>query len=262
MKDLSIVIPVYNSSNIIKILITDIMNIISKKLPKINYEIFLVNDNSTDNSWNEILLLSKYSYLIKGINLISNFGQHNAIMAALNECTGKVTITMDDDYQHDPKSIVNIFNLVNGNFDVCYVNYIDRKHEKWKIFLSNLGNIISSFFLNKSLNIYCSSFKGFKKKITNEIITYKKRYVYIDSLILKSTRNITMIPVLHKSRLYGRSNYNFFKLINLWCNMILSLPNKPFKLSTIIGFLFKCLILIFKIKNYKKKQYIILNKTY
>lgn len=262
MKDLSIIIPVYNSSNILKILITDIMNVISKKLPRINYEIFLVNDNSADNSWNEILLLSKYSYLIKGINLISNFGQHNAIMAALNECTGNVAITMDDDYQHDPKSIVDIFNLVNGNFDVCYVNYIDRKHEKWKIFFSNLSNIVSSFFLNKSLNIYCSSFKGFKKEITNEIITYKKRHVYIDSLILKSTRNITMIPVLHKNRLYGRSNYNFLKLINLWCNMILSLPNKPFKLSTVIGYLFKCIILIFKIKNHNKEQYIILNKTY
>ena len=262
MKDLSIIIPVFNSSNILKLLTTDIMNVLNKKLPRINYEIFLVNDNSTDNSWNEIYLLSKLSNLIKGINLINNFGQHNAIMAGLNECTGNVAITMDDDYQHDPKAIVNIFNLVNDNFDVCYVNYIDRKHEKWKIFFSNLSNIISIFFLNKPLNIYCSSFKGFKKKIINEIITYKKRHVYVDSLILKSSRNITTIPVLHKYRLYGRSNYNFLKLINLWCNMILSLPNKPFKLSNIILYLFKSVILIFKIKNYNKKQYVILNKTY
>jgi len=262
MKDLSIIIPVYNSANILKILITEIIVVINKKLPQITYEIILVNDGSTDNSWDEILLLSRFSNLIKGINFSSNFGQHNAIMAALNECTGNVAITMDDDYQHDPKSIVNIFNLVNSSFDVCYVNYIDRKHEKWKIFFSKLSNVISSFFLNKPLNIYCSSFKGFKKKIINEIITYKKRHVYIDGLILKSTRNITMISVLHQNRLNGESNYNFLNLINLWSNMMINLPNKPLKLSTILGYFFKYVILIFKIKNYNKKQYIILNKTY
>ena len=88
MKDLSIIIPVYNSANILKILITEIINVINKKLPQINYEIILVNDGSTDNSWDEIILLSKFSSSIKGINFIGNFGQHNAIMAALNECTG------------------------------------------------------------------------------------------------------------------------------------------------------------------------------
>ena len=64
MKDLSIIIPVYNSANILKILITEIIIVINKKLPQITYEIILVNDGSTDNSWNEILLLSKFSRIL------------------------------------------------------------------------------------------------------------------------------------------------------------------------------------------------------
>ena len=258
--DLSIVIPVYNSQNILPKLINSIFSILKKK--KIIFEIFLVNDFSQDNSWEVIKYLSSNYKFVKGIDLSTNFGQHNAIMAALNQCNGKNVITIDDDFQHSPNNIIDIYQELLKGFDVCYVNYLERKHEKWKIFFSYISNIISSFLLNKPLTIYCSSYKGFKKNVLKEIIKYKKSNVYIDGLILNFTRNISMISVPHYPRLEGKSNYNFSKLFCLWCNMTENFPIKPFRLATFVGFFLKMIIILFKKKSKHKKQYVIVNKTY
>ena len=70
--NLSIIVPVYNSSKILKVLVKRI----KKNLKKKNYEIIFVNDASLDNSWNEIKKISKKNKKVKGINLSENFGQH------------------------------------------------------------------------------------------------------------------------------------------------------------------------------------------
>ncbi len=222
----------------------------------------MINDCSVDNSWKIIKSLSINFKFIKGINLSRNFGQHNAILAGLNECNGKNIITMDDDLQHSPNNIIDIYQQLLGGFDVCYVNYLERKHEKWKIIFSKISNVISSFLLNKPLRIYCSSYKGFKRKILREIIKYKEFNVYVDGLILNATRNITMISVPHYSRLEGKSNYNFLKLFNLWCNMTENFPAKPLRFATFFGYILKIIITLFRKKTIHKKQYIIVNKTY
>ena len=222
----------------------------------------MINDCSVDNSWKIIKSLSINFKFIKGINLSRNFGQHNAIMAGLNECNGKNIITIDDDLQHSPNNIIDIYLQLLKGFDVCYVNYLERKHEKWKIFMSNMSNIISSFILNKPLKIYCSSYKGFNRNILKEIIKYKKFNVYVDGLILNATRNISMISVSHYSRLEGNSNYNFLKLFSLWCNMAVNFPSKPLRLATFVGYILKIIIILFKKKSIHEKQYIIANKTY
>lgn len=258
--DLSIIVPVFNSQNILPKLVNSIFFTLKKK--KIIFEIFLINDCSVDNSWETIKSLSINFKFIKGINLSRNFGQHNAIMAGFNECNGKNIITIDDDLQHSPNNIIDIYHQLFKGFDVCYVNYLERKHEKWKIFFSYISNIISSFLLKKPLKIYCSSYKGFKRSILYEIIKYKKFNVYVDGLILKATRNISMISVPHYSRLEGNSNYNFLKLLNLWCNMAENFPTKPLRLATFVGYILKIIIILFKKKSIHKKQYIIVNKTY
>jgi polyisoprenyl-phosphate glycosyltransferase len=258
--DLSIIIPVYNSQNILPKLINSIYLALKKKIK--SYEIILINDCSHDNSWEIIKSLSFYYKFVKGINLSKNFGQHNAIMAGLNQCKGKNVITMDDDLQHSPNNIIDIYNELLKDFDVCYVNYLDRKHEKWKIFFSYTSNIISSFLLNKPLKIYCSSYKGFKDNIVKKIIKYKKSNVYIDGLILNSTRNISMISLPHYHRLDGKSNYNFFMLFSLWCNMAENFPIKPLRFATFLGLFFKLIIIFLKKKSKYKMQYAIIDKTY
>ena len=123
--DLTIVIPVYNSELILPKLISEID--ISLKGNNIKKEIILVNDHSKDNSWKIIRQLSKNYDFIKGINLDKNYGQHNAIMAGLNNCSGEFVITIDDDLQHPPEFFPEVLKQLS-NHDVCYTNYNKRKH--------------------------------------------------------------------------------------------------------------------------------------
>ena len=159
--EISVIIPVYNSSSIVKLLIENL----EKNLIFVDdFEIILINDFSTDNSWEEIVKISKNNKKIRGINLSKNYGQHNAIMAGLNECRGEFIILMGDDMQHDPIYIKKIYEQLKQNKDVCYVNYLNRQHALWKRVVSWLNNVISSFLMDKPLKIYTSSYKGIKKK--------------------------------------------------------------------------------------------------
>ena len=121
--DLSIIIPVYNSEKIVQLLTNQIIKSVNDIKSIESYEILLINDCSHDDSWEKIKTLAKTSDIIKGINLSQNIGQHGALMTGFNECKGKVIVTMDDDLQHSPNSIIDILNELNKGFDVCYTKY-------------------------------------------------------------------------------------------------------------------------------------------
>ena len=255
---LSIIVPVYNSADILE----DLCQRINKVLVEIKYdkitELILVNDSSSDKSWDKIFeLSSKYSYII-GINLSENFGQHNALMAGFNNSKGEHIITLDDDLQHPPEYFPNIIDKLKHN-DVCYTNYKNRKHIGWKRAVSNLNNIVSSFLLGKPLNIYMSSFRGLNKKIVNKITSFKGTDVYIDGLIIKFTKDIGMITVDHHARKKGESNYDLRRLLILWSNMVINFSFYPFRMSSIFGITLKLLIKLIRKKN-KKTQYKIIEK--
>ena len=170
------------------------------------------------------------------INLAENFGQHNAIMAGFNNCVGDFIITIDDDLQHQPEFIPDILKTLREfNKDVCYTNYKNRKHIGWKRLVSNLNNIVSSFILNKPLEVYMSSYRGLTKKLKTEIINYKQSNVYIDGLIILYAKKIGMINIDHKARKYGESYYNLKKLFILWSNMFLNFSFFPFRSASIFG---------------------------
>ena len=248
----SIIVPVYNSSSMLEELVQRVNKTMSKLDFENDYELLLINDCSEDNSWKTIVRLIEQFPFIKGINLTENFGQHNAIMAGLNNCAGEYIITIDDDLQHPPEFISDILDKLKTN-DVCYTNYINRKHIGWKKFASNLNNIISSFILNKSLKIYMSSYRGIISEIKLKIIQFKNPDVYIDGLIINSTKDIGMISVNHHARKYGESNYNLKKLLILWSNMILNFSFFPLRTASVLGVTLKFVIKLIRKKNTKKQ---------
>jgi polyisoprenyl-phosphate glycosyltransferase len=260
---LSIIIPVYNSANILDKLVQKIEIELKDKIDL--FELFLINDFSQDDSWQIIKELAlKYDF-IKGISLENNFGQHNAIMAGLNECIGEYIVLMDDDLQHDPEYILNIYNELINNFDVCYVNYLNRKHKNWKRFVSWLNNLISSILMNKPIRIYTSSFKGIKKNIVEKMILFKERDIFLDWLIFHNTKKVTIIDVKHRERYKGSTTYGVKKLFALWSSMIITLPLKTRLITFIPIIILKIIIKIFYYffsNNKSPKQYIISEKTY
>ena len=258
---LSIIIPVFNSSDILEKLVQNIKYELEIKLFN-EFEIIFVNDCSSDDSWLTILQLSKKYSFIKGIDLKYNIGQHSAIFVGLIFAKGLRLITMDDDLQHPPSYIVKIYNELN-NFDICYTSYIERKHLYWKIFVSNLNNFFSSLLFNKSYKIYLSSFRGFTSSVKNQIINGKPKKIFLDSLILKYSKKITSIEIIHQKRFKGDSNYNIKKLFTLWFDMIENFHLYPIRFGSLIGIFAFLFVKFFRFfKDRKNFQYFISNKTF
>ena len=246
--NLSIIVPVYNSSKILKVLVKRI----KKNLRTKNYEIIFVNDASLDNSWNEIKKISKKNKKVKGINLSENFGQHSAIFAGLKYAKGKKIITMDDDLQHPPESIEDIMSKLNKH-DLCYTIYLKRKHIFWKRSVSWVNNIFSSFLFNKPIHIYFSSFRGFDVKLLNQIVKDRNPIVFIDGLLLRYAKKICTIKVRHKKRFSGDSNYKFKNLFSLWFDMISNYHFYPIRIGSFVGLFSKIIVLLIRMLSRKNK---------
>jgi polyisoprenyl-phosphate glycosyltransferase len=236
IEKVSIIIPVYNSSKTISLLVDKIQEEIK------NYkhlEIVLVNDGSRlDNSSEVCENIAATNPKVKFINLSRNFGEHNAVLAGLNYCTGDCAVILDDDFQNPPKDVYKLVDeILNGN-DVVFSKYAEKKHH----FLRNLGskvnNLFASVLLNKPRDLYLSSFKAINRFVIDELVKYKGPYPYIDGLILRITQKFVSVNVGHISRAHGNSGYTLRKLISLWLNMFTNFSIIPLRLAMALGFIF------------------------
>ena len=254
---LSIVIPVYNSEDILDELINQITSEIRKKINLFeDYEIILVNDKSADSSWKKIKEIATNQKNVIGINLSKNFGQHNALMAGIKNSRGDFLITMDDDLQHPPNYIMEIINELNQGFDVCYTKYENNKYSFFKKLGSAINDKVANIVLDKPKNIYLSSYRGIKRNIINELKKFDGPYVYLDGIILNVTSNIGSINIKHNKRLKGNSGYSFKKLFSLWLKVFTNSSIFPLRMASVTGFIvtivslfFAVFLIIFKIRN-------------
>lgn len=241
---LSIVIPVYNSEATIGLLTEKLTEALSKDY---NLEIVLVNDNSKDNSEKVCLeLYSKHKPMIKFYSLAKNVGEHNAVMAGLNQVTGDYTVIMDDDFQNPISEVIKLVEFAKeNNFDVVYTYYERKQHSFFRNLGSKFNDKVANIMLGKPKDLYLSSFKLLNKFVVNEIIKYDMPFPYIDGLILRTTNSIGKIKVQHVARSQGRSGYTIKKLVSLWLNMFTNFSILPLRLSIIVGFAFAVLGLIY-----------------
>ncbi|MCE5194192.1 MAG: glycosyltransferase [Nitrospiraceae bacterium] len=234
---ISIVIPVYKSEKILPVIAKQIDEAMEEAGLSRDYEVILVNDCSPDESWQIIEKLCDCYPSFKGINLMKNTGQHNAIMAGLNHTNGRTIVMMDDDLQHSPKYIIQLFLKINEGFDVCYTKFKERKHSLWKVLGSAFNDKAATIMLGKPKKIYLSSFKAISSDVKNIIITYTGPFAYVDGLILMATNNLTSIEVEHYERHEGKGNYTFAKGIMLWMKMATIFSIVPLRIATFLGFI-------------------------
>ena len=240
----SIVIPVFNSELILPKLILEIANAMEGQ----SYEVILINDGSTDKSWNVIVNLVNNYDCLKGICLARNFGQDNAIMAGLHHSTGEYVAIMDDDLQHSPYDIIRLRNKCESGFDVCYADYSHAKLQLWwKNFGSYLNAKQAEIIIGKSREIYLSPFKIISRLVVESILQYKNAYPYIDGLIFRSTNSISQIKVEHYKRYASKSNYNLRKSISVFMKHLTGFSIIPLRIATLIGFLTSTLALFLAI---------------
>ena len=232
---ISVVIPCYNSEKSIE----EVVTLTRSELIRLgyDYEFVLVNDNSKDNTYEVIRKLAKNDSNVKGINLIRNFGQHNAIMAGLNHISGDLVVGMDDDLQTHPSQLEKLINKYNEGYDLVFATYSERKFSFFRNIGSKFNRKIRGLLSDFPKNIYTSSFWIVNKLVCEYAIAYKHSYPHIQGLFFKLTKNVANIEVEHFERKYGVSNYNLKALIRLW-STIINFSIAPLRLVMLLGFIF------------------------
>ena len=237
--ELSLVIPVYNGSQTISLVVERIHTVFAS----MQFDVILVNDGSEDDS--EVVcakLVEKFPHIVTLVQLSRNFGEHNAVLAGLSHARGQYIAVLDDDGQNPPEEVVPMLEeLKRRDYDVIYGHYIKKKHSWFRNAGSWFNDRIATFILDKPKNLYLSSFKVMTRFVVDEIIRYRGPFPYIDGLIYRTTRKIGQIPVQHRANISGASRYSFRKLVRLWLNMFLNFSIAPLRLSVYVGLFTSCL---------------------
>ena len=234
MMDFSVVIPVYNGAKSIGHLVESIEKEFSGK----NFEIILVNDGSKDDSAAVCKEISDAKDFVTFINLRKNFGEFNAVICGLNHVNGKYGVIIDDDFQNPPSEILKLIKKADeGDFDVVYSYYDEKKHHWFRNMGSQFVNYLTTYLLKKPKDLYLSSFKLIKKEVIDEIVKFKLHNPYIDGIIFQVTDNVGRQLVEHHNRRDGQSNYSLRKLISLFLTIIFGYSLLPLRLTFLAGFL-------------------------
>ena len=254
--DLSVVVPVYGSANILPQLTAQLAALFAERFPEQRCEVVFVHDCGPDDAWGAIRALAAQHEWVRGIDLQKNAGQHNAIMAGLQHAQGAIIVTMDDDLQHSPSDIPAIVDAIRGGADLCYAQFADKKHALWKRAGSAFNDAVANRLLKKPKGLYLSPFRGMTANLRDEALRYGGPFVYLDGLLLQGTQNIATVAVRHHARQDGRSGYSLRKSISLWLQMATSFSVVPLRvvsfaglISSAFGFLFAALAFVEKLRN-------------
>ena len=231
----SFVIPCYNSSESIR----HVVELTMEEMEKMNrreFEFVLVNDYSSSPKTMTVLKKLAEEYpCVTVLNLAKNAGQHNAIMAGLNYAKGDILIGMDDDMQTHPSQLPYLFEELEKGYDIVYGYYPEKKHSAFRNFGSWVNYISVRILIGKPKELKTSSYWVARKFVRDSVIEYQAPYAYIQGLFLRTTRNISCIPIQHFQREEGESNYTFKRLLKLWSNII-GFSITPLRLTEYCGF--------------------------
>ncbi len=214
---MSIVIPVFNSENSIEELYDRLVQTLENIF--LDLEIIFVDDNSQDNSFKKLKNIYKKDKRVKVIKLSHNFGQQNALMCGFHYTTGNYIVTMDDDLQHLPENIINLYKEIKKGYDIVYAIPTEKQQKLYRRVGSYLTDKIFNLINNKSKDITVSSFRILKRSLLKKVIQDKRSFVYLSAIILNLTNNIGNIYIEHEERKYGDSNYNLIKLFKLFSKL-------------------------------------------
>lgn len=250
----SIIIPCYKSSKTIR----KVVEMTMQELQKLNikeYEFVLVDDCSPDKGETMAALMGlvRDYVCVRVVELAKNAGQHNAVMAGLNHAEGDVFIAMDDDMQTHPSQLPYLLAEFEKGYDIVYGYYPQKKHSRFRNFGSWVNYMTFRILIKKPKELKTSSFWVIRRFVRDYCVEYKSANTHLQGLFLRTTRNISSVPIKHFEREVGTSNYTFKKLLKLWSNVI-GFSIVPLQLATytgvffaLMGFLMALVVVIMKI---------------
>jgi len=233
---ISVVVPVYNSAGTLGALVSRLGPVLGATGD--SYELILVNDGSLDRSWDMASQLAAQHDWIVVINLMRNYGQHNALLCGIRAARCDTIVTMDDDLQNPPEEIPKLLARLDEGYDVIYGTPIRQQHGLWRDLASTATKLALQGAMGAQTARQVSAFRAFRTPVREAFADYRGAFVSIDSLLAWGTTKFGSVPVRHEPRTVGASNYTFRKLLAHSMNMMTGFSTLPLRFATYIGFAF------------------------
>lgn len=231
----SVVIPVYNSENIVAETVLKTIRFFTSK--NYRYEIILINDGSKDGSWSVISELALQNEYVTAINLLHNYGQHNANLCGFRAAKGDYVITMDDDLQNPPDEIENLISTARDGYDLVIGRFKEKKHSFFRRIGSKfVGRIIRKVF-HSDKGLVLTNFRIIHRDVIDRVCSYKSRLPYIPGLVLMFSNNRKNVYVEHHQRKEGDSNYSIYRILKLVSTILFNYSSLPLRLMAGFGFI-------------------------
>jgi polyisoprenyl-phosphate glycosyltransferase len=244
MKQLSIVIPVYNEEKNIPLLIDTLVAIVQNL--SYTYQIILVDDGSSDKSLQEIKIQSLKNNCIKYISFSRNFGHQNALKAGLDMATGDCVISMDGDMQHPADLIPDMVAKYEEGYDIVYTIRLDESNtpsfkKSSSNFYYKLLNKLSDVKVDKG----AADFRLMSKQVTETVRNLPEQDLFFRGIVKWVGFKQIALEYTPNDRLHGKTKYTIRKMVNLALNGILSFSKKPLYIAAYLGIIFSTLSVLY-----------------
>lgn len=229
----SVVVPVYNSAQTLASLVERVARTLEPAAG--DYEIVFVNDGSRDASWDAVRVLAGDNPFVHGINLMRNYGQHNALLCGIRAARYGVIVTMDDDLQNPPEEIPRLLEKLAEGFDVVYGTPQYEQHGLWRDLASRMTKYVLQEAMGAETAGKVSAFRAFRTGLRAVFGGYCSSHVCLDVLLTWSTTSFTSITVRHDQRKAGESNYTVRKLFAHAVNMLTGFDTGLLRVASVLG---------------------------
>ena len=235
MKDLSIIIPIYNEAGNIQLLFERLSSVIREM--HVDVEYVFVNDGSRDNSMELIKGLVGTNPEVRYLDFSRNFGHQIAVAAGLDYCTGNCAVIIDADLQDPPELIMELYNKWKQGFEVVYAKRRSREGESFlkkftaKLFYRTLKRITSI-----KIPVDTGDFRIIDRKVINVLKKMPEQQKFLRGQISWIGFRQTYIEYDRDERHSGTSGYTYKKMLRFALDGITSFSNLPLRFATITGF--------------------------
>lgn len=230
----SVVIPVYNSEPIVGSTVDQVLAVFTDA--GLDHEVILVNDGSTDRSWDVIAGRARTHGNVVAINLLKNYGQHNANLAGLREATGDYVITMDDDLQNPPDQALVLIDHAMAGYDVVFGKFERKQAAGYRRLGSKLIGLINRRVFNQPPDLTVSNFRILHRVVVDRICSSRTAYPYITGQALLYSQHRSDVLVRHQPRPVGKSTYSLLRILRLVMTILFSYSLFPLRAAAALGF--------------------------
>ena len=204
----SIIVPAKNEEENIPLL----YEAVSKSLVNHSWELIVIDDGSTDHTFEKLKEIAKKDSRVRGIQFQKNFKKSAAYMAGFAAAKGEIIITMDADLQDDPRELPKFIQEIKNNDLVVGWKY-KRQDPATKVIASRIFNKVNKVLFGLHIHDFDCGYRAMRSHVVKDLALYGDLYRYIPALVARSGYRVGEIQVHHQPRKFGKSKYGAGRLI-------------------------------------------------